>query len=92
MTNLNIEYAYSRLELAIRTDDTGFIIECCDELLNFDELSLNTRSLLYQILSLCHLKNQCFLKSYQSIDRSIRLEYTAKNQLMLDILKSKISE
>jgi len=92
MNNLNIEYAFNRLELAIRTNDTSFIIECCDELLNFNELSLNSQILLSQILSLCHLKNQCFLKSYLAIDRSIKLEPTVNNQLILDVIKTRISE
>jgi len=92
MTNLDIEYAFRRLEQAIQINDTDFILESCYELVKFDELPLNTRSLLFQLLSLCNLKNQCFLKSYQSISNSIELESTANNQLMLDILKAKISE
>lgn len=92
MTNLNIEYAFNRLELAIRIDDKPFIIECCNELVEFDELPIRTVSLLYQILALRHLEAQCFLKSYQSIDRSIKLESTVNNQLVLDIIKAKIME
>jgi len=92
VTNLNIEYAFNRLELAIQIGDKQFIIESCNELVEFDELPVGTKSVLYQILALRHLNAQCFLKSYQSIDRSIKLESTVNNQLVLDTIKSKIME
>jgi len=92
MTNLNVEYAFNRLELAIQIEDKPFIIECCNELVALDELSAETITVLHQILALCHLNAQCCLKSFQSIQKSIQLSVDDRNQLILEIIKAKIME
>ena len=92
MTNLNVEYAYSRLELAIRINDVEFIIESLDELVMLDDLTIEEKSCLYQVLAICNLNKERFLKSYQSINRSIQLHPEERNHKIMEIVKAKISE
>lgn len=95
MAQLDIDYIFSRLELAIKINDKDFIVECLDELIHSDGLEKGLLYLVYMAKSLSHLTNrgrEKYLESFKAIMNSLAIDDSEKGQMVLEIVKQKIIE
>lgn len=95
MAQLEVDYTFSRLEIAIKIYDKDFIIECLDELIHSDGLEKGLLHYIFMAKSLTHLTyrgREKYLESFKAITNSLAIENSKKGQLVLEIVKQKIIE